>query len=117
MNDETRLAMVELLLLAPYLDKHLSTIEDEVLERGLTAIGWDPTKPEALSLPAAFATVREVTTSELKTAAFLQTRTATIKAAGESSLAFEWIGRILGSDGMTGSESQFLQRIKGLLID
>jgi hypothetical protein len=44
-------------------------------------------------------------------------RAAVIKAAGESSLAFEWLGRILGSDGFSSAESGFLQRAKCLLFD
>jgi len=34
--------MVELLLLAPYLDKHLSLVEDEALEQALRAVGCSP---------------------------------------------------------------------------
>jgi len=117
MDNETRQAFVELLLLAPSLDDHLSVIEDETLERALTAIGWSPTRPGDASLPTAFALVREATSSELKTDEFMRERTAIIRSAGESSLAFEWLGRILGSDGMAGTENQFLQRAESLLFE
>jgi hypothetical protein len=109
--------MVELLLLAPYLDKHLSILEDEALERALTAIGWSLSRPEELCLTTAFAKVREAGDCEIKTHQFMCERAAVIKAAGESSLAFEWLGRIIGADGVSGAESGFLQRAKCLLFD
>jgi hypothetical protein len=115
MENDTRKAMVELLLLAPYLDKHLSMLEDEALERALTAIGWNLSSPGDLCLTTAFAKVREAGDCEIKTDQFMCERAA--KAAGESSLAFEWLGRIIGSDGVSGSESGFLQRAKYLLFD
>jgi hypothetical protein len=117
METETRKAMVELLLLAPYLDKHLSVLEDEALERALTSIGWNPSRPGELCLTTAFAKVREVGDCEIKTDQFMCERAAVIKAAGQSSVAFEWLGRIIGSDGVSGTEKGFLQRAKCLLFD
>lgn len=117
MENDTRKAMVELLLLAPYLDKHLSLLEDEALERALTAIGWNPSRPGDVCLTTAFAKVREAGDCEIKTDRFMCERTAVIKAAGESSIAFEWLGRIIGSDGVSRAESGFLQRARNLLFD
>lgn len=117
MENDTRKAMVELLLLAPYQDKHLSMLEDEALERALTAIGYNPSTAGDFSLTTAFAKVREAGDCEIKTDQFMCERAAIIKAAGESSLAFEWLGRIIGSDGVGGHESGFLQRAKSLLFD
>ncbi|MCU0752054.1 MAG: hypothetical protein MUC40_03305 [Akkermansiaceae bacterium] len=117
MNHDARQSFVELILLAPYLDSHLSLTEDEVLEKALQAIGWSSSQPGGLCLTSAFAAAREASSCELKADEFMQARAAVLKAAGESSLAFEWLGRILGSDGMTGGETRFLQRAKSLLFD
>ncbi len=117
MNIDTRSAMVELLLLAPYLDHHLSAIEDEVLERALTSIGWSSSRVGDVCLPTAFAAVREAGSCELKTEKFIQERTSVIRSAGEAGLVFEWLGRIIGSDGMDESENRFLQRTKHLLFE
>ena len=117
MTPEIRKAMVELLLLAPYLDKHLSLVEDEALERALTAIGWSPTRPDDVCLTTAFAAVREAGTCELKTYEFMRERAAMLRSAGESALAFEWLGRILGADGMSADESHFLTQAKSLLFE
>ena len=117
MENDTRRAMVELLLLAPYLDKHLSMLEDEALERALTAIGWNLSNLGELCLTTAFAKVREAGDCELKTDQFISERAAVIKAAGQSSTAFEWLSKIIGSDGVSGSESGFLRRMRSLLFE
>lgn len=117
MTTETRQALAELLLLAPYLDNHLSALEDEVLERAMIAIGWNPHKPGDLCLSTAFALVREAGACEIKADTFMCERTAIVRSAGESATAFEWLGRIIGSDGVSGAESGFLQRARNLLFD
>jgi hypothetical protein len=117
MTEETRQSFVELILLAPYLDSHLSLTEDEVLEKALQAIGWSAERPGGIDLGSAFAAVRDAASCELKTDEFMQARAAALKAAGESSLAFEWLGRIFGSDGVTSGENRFLKRAKSLLFD
>ena len=117
MTEEARQSFVELVLLAPYLDNHLSMTEDEVLENALRAIGLDASRPGGIDLGGAFATVREAAGCELKTDEFMQSRAAVLKAAGESALAFEWLGRILGSDGVTGGENRFFKRARNLLFD
>ncbi len=109
--------MVELLLLAPNLDHQLSLVEDEVLERALTAIGWSPSRPDDVCITTAFATVRKACSSMQDAEAFMQQRTAIIKSAGQSSLALEWFGKILGSDGLSSHESHFLQQAKSQLFD
>jgi hypothetical protein len=117
MTEEARQSFVELILLAPYLDSHLSMTEDEVLEKALQAIGVDASRAGGIDLGGAFATVREAAGCELKSDEFMQARAAVLKAAGEASLAFEWLGRILGSDGVTGEENRFLKRARSLLFD
>ena len=117
MTPESRKALVELLLLAPYLDSHLSIDEDEMLEHALKAIGWDPRSPGDISLPAAFALVREAGSDELKTYEFMKERSAIVKSAGDSDLAYQWLIKILGSDGTSVEETQFLSQVKPMLFD
>jgi hypothetical protein len=117
MTEEARQSFVELILLAPYLDSHLSLTEDEVLEKALQAVGWSASHPVGIDLGTAFVTVREAASCELKTDEFIKSRASVLKAAGQASIAFEWLGRILGSDGMTGEENRFLKRARSLLFD
>ena len=116
MNHETRQTLAELLLLAPYVDTHLSVLEDDALESAMVSLGWDPHQPDELCLSTAFALVREVGAEELKTDTFMRERAALVKNAGESLLAYEWLSKILRSDGLSGAEGRFLERAKGLLF-
>lgn len=117
MDNDARQAFIELILLAPYVDSHLSLTEDELLEKALRAVGWSSTQQGGVCLSTAFAAAREASTCEIKTDEFMQSRAAVLKDAGESSLIFGWLGRILGSDGMEGVETRFLLRAKALLFD
>ena len=117
MNPESRKALVELLLLAPYLDQHLSLDEDEMLERALVAIGWDPLHPGDISLPDAFAVVREAGSDELKTYEFMKSRAAVVKSSGDSLLAYQWLIKILGADGTSVEETRFLCQVKPMLFN
>lgn len=109
--------MVELLLLAPFLDKHLSAVEDEALEQALTAVGWDPSQPDDVCLNSAFEVAREASTCELKTYEFMKERASVLKSAGEAALAHEWLIRILGSDGLSHHESYFIKQAESQLFD
>lgn len=117
MNKESTRALVELLFLAVYLDDRLSVPEDEVLEKALTALGWQAGSSAAVDVAAAYRLASEAAACELKADQFLRERTAVLKAAGHSSIAFEWLGRVLAADGLEASEQRFLNRIQGLLFD
>lgn len=116
MTHETRQALAELLLLAPYVDTHLSVLEDEMLEKAMISLGWDPHLPDKVCLNTAFALVRDAGSDELKTETFMQERIAQVKGAGESLRAYDWLAKILGADGLSGEENRFLMRAKTLLF-
>lgn len=109
--------LVELLFLALYQDAHLSIEEDSMLERALTALGWEPHEKTGPSVGRAFSAVRAANSSDAGKELFLTERAARLKAAGHSSLALEWIGKVLASDGLDGGEAQFLERARKLLFD
>jgi hypothetical protein len=117
MNTEATNAIVELLFLAVYLDDRLSVPEDEVLEKALTTLGWQAGSSAGVDVAAAYRLASEAAACELKAEQFLRERTALLKAAGHSSIAFEWLGRVLAADGLEATEQRFLNRIQGLLFD
>ena len=117
MTKESRLALVELLLLAIYQDNHLSLLEDTALERALATLGWEPGRDNELSITSAFAAARAATSDELKTEEFLQTRLKLLRSEGEGPVAFALLGKVLASDGLTPSEGSFLYRLGKLLLD
>ena len=109
--------LVELLFLALYQDDHLSVDEDSMLQKALTALGWEPDEKTGPSVGKAFSAVREANSCETTKEAYLTERVARLKAAGHSVLALEWLGKVLASDGLDGSEEAFLERTGKLLFD
>ena len=108
--------LVELLFLSLYQDDHLSIDEDSMLQKALNALGWEPHEQTGPSVGKAFAAVRDAHSSEEKKEAFFVERAERLKAAGQSSLALEWLGKVLASDGIDGGEERFLERAKDLLF-
>jgi len=117
MNKASAQALVELLFLTIYLDDRLSMPENEVLEKALTSLGWQPGSNEAVDVAAAYRVASEAAACELRTEDFLRERTALLKAEGHSSIAFEWLGRVLAVDGLEAGEKRFLIRLQGMLYN
>lgn len=117
MNPDSRQALVDLLLLVLYLDRHLSLLEDAALEKALAALGWEPGRGHELDIAAAFARARAAAGDELQTEEFLQARVATIRTHGDSSTAFAWLGKVLAADGLEATEHRFLERLRRLLFE
>jgi hypothetical protein len=109
--------LVELLFLALYQDAHLSIDEDSMLQKALNALGWEPHERTGPSVGKAFAAVREANASDETREAFLIERASRLKASGHSSLALEWLGKVLASDGLDREEDRFLERARALLFD
>lgn len=109
--------IVELLFLALYQDSHLSIDEDSMLQKALKALGWVESESTGPSVGKAFAAVREANASDETKELYLKERAARIKEAGDSALALEWLGKVLGSDGLDGREEVFLTRAKAMLFD
>jgi hypothetical protein len=109
--------LVELLFLALYEDGHLSVDENVMLQKALTALGWEPHERTGPSVGKAFASVREAISCEVTKDAYLIERAARLKAAGHSSSALQWIGSVLASDGLHSKEERFLEKARQLLFD
>ncbi len=117
MNPESRAALVDLLLLVLHLDNHLSLMEDAAFEKALASLGWEPGRTGDLDLTAAFARVRAATADDLGREEFLRSRVALVRSHGDASTAFEWLGKVLGADGLDAVEHRFLKRLRKLLFD
>lgn len=116
METSTQQDIVELLFLALYQDNHLSIEEDSMLDRALTALGWEQSEKTGPSVGKAFAAVREANASQLTKETYLAERTARIKEAGESMTAIEWLGKVLASDGLDTREIGFIARVEKMLF-
>ncbi|MCP5532832.1 MAG: hypothetical protein H7A48_06645 [Akkermansiaceae bacterium] len=84
---------------------------------GIVALEIIPAKDTTPLAPEAFGLVRPSCSCKLKTDEFLVERTSILKSAGESSVAFDRLVWILGSDGLSSDESRFLTQAKSPLFD
>ncbi|MBN8456537.1 MAG: hypothetical protein J0M04_01635 [Verrucomicrobia bacterium] len=116
MNQECAQALVELLFLAVNLDDRLTMPENEVLEKALVSLGWSHGGSGPVDVTKAYQAVSAVTHCEAKTEEFLQSRAKLLKGAGHGIVAYDWIGRILGADGIDAGERYFLDRLERMLI-
>lgn len=112
MNQSSRVALIELLFLALYLDNHLSLAEDEVLSSALDAIGWESGKAREICFLTAFAKVRETHGDVGKTEDFLNHRAAMIAEGRDEAMALTWLTRVLGADGISPGEARFLKKLE-----
>ncbi len=117
MNKEAAQALIELLMLTIYLDDHMSLPENETLEKALASLGWTMEHGGPVDVGAAYRVAHAAHCDPLQTEQFIKERTAILKQAGESSTALEWLGRLLGSDGIHASEMSFFNRVRGMLFD
>ena len=116
MENPSHQDIVELLFLSLYQDDHLSIDEDSMLQKALIALGWEEHEQTGPSVGKAFAAVRKANACEADRDAFLVEKAGLIKEAGESLKAFEWLGKVLGSDGLDQREARFLEKAQKLLF-
>ena len=116
MDDTAKQDLVELLFLSLYEDGHLSIEENSMLEKALKSLGWREGMEGAPSVSEAFAAVREANSCESNRDGFLAERGGRLKEGGHATLAFEWIGKVLGSDGLDQREARFLEKARKLLF-
>lgn len=112
MTQSSREALIDLLFLSLYLDDHLSLAEDDVLTSALDALGWDSAEPREKHIWRAFSKARDAAGCAIKTGAFLNERADLIKADGQEGAALTWLTRVLGADGLSGTEQHFLKQLE-----
>lgn len=115
MTQDSREVLIELLLLALYLDNHLSVGEDEAINQALDSLGWDSQQARDVCILKAFASARDAASCEEKTFEFLDARLKVIEKEGEQAAALTWLSKVLGSDGYTPAETHFLRQIEARL--
>ena len=112
MTQSSREALIDLLFLSLYLDDHLSLAEDDVLTSALDALGWESAEPRENHIWRAFSKARDAAGCAIKTGVFLNERADLIKADGQEAAALTWLTRVLGADGLSGTEQHFLKQLE-----
>ena len=111
MTQAAREAIIDLLFMSLYVDRHLSLAEDEALNSTLEALGWDAQSPRETYLLRAFARIREFVDDHEGANAHITRCCKVIKDDGQSSVALRWITRLISADGLGAGESSFLHHI------
>ncbi|MCU0794320.1 MAG: hypothetical protein MUF31_00085 [Akkermansiaceae bacterium] len=112
MKQESRVALIELLFLALYLDNHLSLAEDGVLSEAMDSIGWESGQPREICFLTAFSKVRALDGDAVALNDFLEQRAEIIAESGHQSMALTWLTKVLGADGITPGEERFLKKLE-----
>lgn len=115
MNQKSREAIIELLFLSLYLDQHLSLAEDAVFGQALDSLGWEGDVPREKFIFTAFSTARGASQDEAKGVEFFLSRAAVIKNDGGEAEALTWLTKVLGADGLTPLEKNFLSHLESRL--
>lgn len=116
MTQQSREAIIELLLLSLYVDNHLSLAEDSALENALLSLGWESEKPKDICILNAFARARRASASAEATESYIAERAAVIEKDGQQTKALEWLGKVLAADGLAQPEERFLHRLHDRLF-
>lgn len=95
----------------------MSIEEDSMLQKALVALGWEQSEQSGPSVAKAFESYREVKDSPEAQETYLLERTTRIREAGQSSIALEWLGKVLASDGLESDENWLLEKTRKLLFD
>ena len=112
MTQDSRKAIIELLLLSIYTDDHLSLAEDSVLNQAIDSLGWESDEPKDQFIFTAFAAVREANADAASAQAFFTSRAGTIKADACEGEALTWLTKVLGADGFSSAEKYLLTRLE-----
>lgn len=115
MKQESRQAIIELLLLSLYIDGNLTLAEDTALASALDGLGWESSSPKEVCILNAFAKARGASSCQAKTDEFLTERALLLKADGQTANTMAWLGKVLAADGLSPDEERFLEKLHRLL--
>jgi hypothetical protein len=109
--DGTR-AIVDLLLLGMYADRHIAVSEQEFLATEMAKMGWDEFHSPEIYLQRAVPLVREVLAYGDRTQRFLQTIAQRLPEAAVMKFAIEQFSALIALDGVTAeSEASLFDQV------
>ncbi|MBE9028750.1 hypothetical protein IQ266_03125 [filamentous cyanobacterium LEGE 11480] len=106
-----REAIVDLLLLGMYADRHISVIEQDVLAEEVEKIGWDEFYSFSLYFQRAVPRVRDAIASPARTTQFLLAISQQLDQVDVMKFAIEKFSAMLCLDGSNDAEAQLLDQV------
>ncbi len=112
MAQTEREAIVDLLLLGMYADRHIAVSEQEFLATEMAKMGWDEFHSPEIYLQRAVPLVREVLAYADRTQGFLQTIAQRLPEAAVMKFAIEQFSALIALDGVTAeSEASLFDQV------
>jgi hypothetical protein len=107
-----REAIIDLMLLAIYVDNRLSISETSELDASTESLGWDSITGPSIYISNATNRARDARSSEGATAEFIVYAANRLSSAGSKARALELLNRLLMSDGKTDKEKAFFLQVE-----
>ena len=112
-----REAIIDLLLLAVYIDGHLSLAESTEFDSAADSLGWDSITGPSIYISNATDRARNARTSDDATAEFIAFAAQRLTSPGSKERALEVLNRLLTSDGKTETEKAFFKQVEATLSE
>ena len=107
-----REAIIDLLLLAVYIDNHLSLSETTEFDAATEALGWDSSTGPSIYINSATTRARDVRLSEDAVAEFIHFANKRLASPASKERALVLLNRLLMSDGKTDKEKAFFKQVE-----
>lgn len=107
-----REAIVDLLLLAMYVDGHVSLSESQEFDAATDAMGWASTTAPSVYFSTATDRARSASSSEDSTAQLIQYVSERLQSVDARARAMDLLNRLFLSDGRTEKEKDFFKQVE-----
>lgn len=112
-----REAILDLLLLAIYVDDHLSLSETREFDDAADSMGWDSSTGPSVYICNATDRARTARTSDELTADFIAYVSERLSSHGSKERALELLNRLFMADGKTEKEKTFFKLVEATFAD
>ncbi|MGJ8637966.1 MAG: hypothetical protein ACSHYA_01115 [Opitutaceae bacterium] len=112
-----REAIIDLLLLAIYIDGHLSLSESNEFDGAADSLGWESSTDISVYMNSATDRARNARLNEESVAELITWVGQRLTSAGSKERALELLNRLLMSDGKTEVEKTFFQQVEAVFTN
>jgi hypothetical protein len=112
-----REAMIDLLLLGTYVDRHISLSESKAFDDAADALGWDSQTGPSIYISNATSRARDAHRSEATTAELIAFIARRLTSVGAKERALSLLNRLFMADGRTEKEAEFFKQVEAVFAD
>lgn len=107
-----REAIIDLLLLAVYIDGHLSLVESTEFDCAADSLGWESSTGPSIYFNNATDRARNASASEDSVAELIEFSAQRLNSKGSKERALVLLNRLLTADGKTEKEKAFFKQVE-----